>query len=114
MRCTDAAARWVSSRAASTRCSTRWPGTFASTSGARTGPIIDAAAKAASLREWAEATGTPLSATVAIGDGANDLEMMAVAAIGVAFNGKPLVRERADVSIEGDLSLAIPLLERLS
>jgi phosphoserine phosphatase len=82
--------------------------------GRTVGPIIDAAAKAASLREWAEATGTPLSATVAIGDGANDLEMMAVAAIGVAFNGKPLVRERADVSIEGDLSLAIPLLERLS
>lgn len=82
--------------------------------GRTVGPIIDGSAKAASLREWAEATGTPLSATVAIGDGANDLEMMAVAALGVAFNGKPVVRERADVSIERDLSLAIPLLDRLS
>ncbi|WP_449282302.1 phosphoserine phosphatase SerB [Leucobacter sp.] len=81
--------------------------------GRTVGPIIDGAAKAAALREWAEATGTPLSATVAIGDGANDLEMMSVAALGVAFNGKPLVRERADVSIELDLSLAIPLLARL-
>ncbi|GAA1631821.1 hypothetical protein GCM10009805_28130 [Leucobacter chromiireducens subsp. solipictus] len=78
------------------------------------GPVIDAAAKAAALREWAADSGIPLSATVAIGDGANDLDMMAVAAIGVAFNGKPLVRERADVAIEGDLALALPLLDRLT
>lgn len=77
------------------------------------GPVIDAAAKAAALREWAADSDIPLSATVAIGDGANDLDMMAVAAIGVAFNGKPLVRERADVAIEGDLALALPLLDRL-
>ncbi|MEV8338079.1 phosphoserine phosphatase SerB [Leucobacter sp. NPDC077196] len=83
-------------------------------SGRTYGPIIDAAAKAAALREWAAAAGTPLSATLAIGDGANDLEMMAIAGIGVAFDGKPIVRERADVSIEHDLSLAIPLLDRLA
>ncbi|RGE17949.1 phosphoserine phosphatase SerB [Leucobacter sp. wl10] len=77
------------------------------------GAIVDGSAKAAALREWAAASGTPLTSTMAIGDGANDLEMMAVAALGVAFNGKPLVRERADVSIEHDLSLAIPLLEHL-
>lgn len=82
--------------------------------GRTVGPIIDAAAKAAALREWAQAESIPLSATIAIGDGANDLDMMAVAAIGVAFNGKPVVRERADVSIDDDLSLAIPLLDRLS
>ncbi|QBE47588.1 phosphoserine phosphatase SerB [Leucobacter triazinivorans] len=81
--------------------------------GRTVGPIIDGSAKAAALREWAEATGTPLAATVAIGDGANDLAMMAVAALGVAFNGKPVVRERADVSIEHDLARAIPLLDRL-
>lgn len=81
--------------------------------GRTVGPIVDGSAKAAALREWAEATGTPLAATVAIGDGANDLEMMAVAALGIAFNGKPVVRERADVSIEHDLARAIPLLDRL-
>lgn len=79
-----------------------------------TGPIIDAAAKAEALREWADEAGIPLSATVAIGDGANDLEMMAVAAVSVGFNAKPVVRERADVTIEDDLSLTIPLLDRLS
>ena len=83
-------------------------------SGRTVGPIVDAGAKAAALREWAAETGIPLSATIAIGDGANDLEMMAIAAIGVAFNGKPVVRERADVSIADDLALAIPLLDRLS
>lgn len=79
-----------------------------------TGPIIDAAAKAEALREWAEEAEIPLSATVAIGDGAIDLEMMAVAAVSVGFNAKPVVRERADVTIEDDLALTIPLLDRLS
>ncbi|QYM76238.1 phosphoserine phosphatase SerB [Leucobacter luti] len=82
--------------------------------GRTVGPIVDAAAKAAALREWAAQAGIPLSATVAIGDGANDLDMMAVAAIGVSFDGKPVVRERADVSIESDLAHAIPLLDRLT
>ncbi len=77
------------------------------------GPVIDGAAKAAALEEWSEQTGIPLSASVAIGDGANDLQMMGVAALGIAYNGKPIVRERADASIEGDLALAIPLLDRL-
>lgn len=82
--------------------------------GLTVGPVIDAEAKAAALREWAEAAGIPLSATVAIGDGANDLRMMEVAALSIAFNAKPIVRERADVSIERDLSLVIPLLNQLS
>lgn len=82
--------------------------------GRTVGPVIDAAAKAAALREWAEASGIPLTATVAIGDGANDLEMMGVAAIGVGYNAKPVVQDRADVSITDDLALAIPLLDRLA
>lgn len=79
-----------------------------------TGPIIDAEAKAAALTEWADAAGIPLSATVAIGDGANDLAMMAIAGLSIAYNAKPVVRERADVEIENDLALVIPLLDRLS
>ena len=82
--------------------------------GRTVGPVIDAEAKARALEEWAAESGIALSATVAIGDGANDLGMMAVAAIGVGYNAKPIVRERADVSIEGDLALAIPLLDRLN
>lgn len=77
------------------------------------GSIVDADAKAEALREWADAEGIPLTSTVAIGDGANDLKMMEVAALSVAFNAKPIVRERADVSIEFDLGLVIPLLDRL-
>lgn len=77
------------------------------------GPIIDAAAKAETLRHWSEMSRIPLSASIAIGDGANDLEMMAVAGLSVAFNAKPIVRERADVVIEElDLSQVIPLLDR--
>lgn len=81
--------------------------------GRTVGPVIDAEAKAAALREWAAAADIPLEATVAIGDGANDLRMMEVARIGIGFNAKPIVRERADVSIEADLARAIPELDRL-
>ncbi|GAA1320054.1 phosphoserine phosphatase SerB [Leucobacter albus] len=81
--------------------------------GRTVGPIIDAEAKAVALAEWAAASGIPLSATVAIGDGANDLKMMAVAAVGVGYNAKPIVQEQADLSISHDLSLAIPVLDRL-
>ncbi len=77
------------------------------------GDIVEAAAKAAALREWAEEAGIPLAHTVAIGDGANDLQMMAVAGLSIAFNAKPIVREQADVSIEQDLSQVIELLDRL-
>ncbi len=80
-------------------------------SGAVDGGIVDAAGKAAALREWAAERGVPLSLTIAIGDGANDLEMMATAGLGVAFNAKPAVRERADVVVGPvDLAEVIPLL----
>ena len=79
--------------------------------GAVDGGIVDAAGKAAALREWADERGVPLSRTLAIGDGANDLEMMAVAGLGVAFNAKPAVRERADLVVGPvDLAEVIPLL----
>ncbi|MBK0421364.1 phosphoserine phosphatase SerB [Leucobacter sp. CSA2] len=81
--------------------------------GKTVGPVVDGDAKAAALREWAAESNTPLSATMAIGDGANDLRMMETARIGVSYNGKPIVRERADEAIEGDLALAIPFLDRL-
>jgi phosphoserine phosphatase len=75
------------------------------------GAIVDAAVKAATLREWAHSYDVPLSRTFAIGDGANDLQMMDVAGLGVAFNAKPAVRERADVVIGPvDLAQVIPLL----
>ena len=73
------------------------------------GKIIDKQAKADALREWSAACG--LSKTVAVGDGANDLEMMAQADLGVAFNAKPIVREKADAIIEGgDLRKLLELL----
>ncbi|ROS54326.1 phosphoserine phosphatase SerB [Frigoribacterium sp. PhB24] len=75
------------------------------------GPVIDAHAKAVALREWAEEARVAVAHTVAVGDGANDLEMMAAAALSVAFNAKPRVRERADVVVgTNDLSQLLPLL----
>ena len=69
------------------------------------GAIVDRQAKADALVEWADATKTPIANTVAVGDGANDLSMMAVAGLGVGFNCKPIVREHADFILEGhDLS----------
>lgn len=66
------------------------------------GSIIDRQAKADALIEWAAATNTPIEHTVAVGDGANDLSMMAVAGLGVGFNCKPIVREHADFILEGN------------
>ena len=75
------------------------------------GVIVDAAGKAAALREWAAERSVPIASTIAIGDGANDLEMMAVAGLGVAFNAKPAVRARADVVVGPvDLAEVIALL----
>ncbi len=80
-------------------------------SGVVDGDIVDAAGKADALREWARELGVPLSRTIAIGDGANDLQMMAVAGLGLAFNAKPAVRARADLVVERvDLREVIPLL----
>ena len=64
------------------------------------GSIIDRAAKADALREFAQACAVELSETVAIGDGANDLDMMEIAGISIAFNAKPIVEAAADYSIK--------------
>jgi len=75
------------------------------------GPIIDGAAKASTLIEWAEESGVPLSQTVAVGDGANDLQMMAITGLAVGFDAKAPVRDEADVLIDvRDLSQVLPLL----
>ena len=77
------------------------------------GDIVDATAKADTLRTWAGELGVPLPLTLAIGDGANDLEMMAAAGLGVAFNAKPAVRSRADVVVgRVDLGEVVALLPR--
>ena len=62
-------------------------------------PIVDRAGKAQALREFADEFGFAVSRTVAIGDGANDLDMLAAAGLGVAFNAKPAVAAAADASV---------------
>jgi phosphoserine phosphatase len=62
-------------------------------------PILDRAGKEAAMRRFATAAGVPLSQTVAIGDGANDLDMIAAAGLGVAFNAKAVVKQAADASV---------------
>jgi phosphoserine phosphatase len=63
------------------------------------GPIIDRAAKAQALRDFAALESVNLEQTIAIGDGANDLDMIAIAGMGIAFNAKPAVRAAADSSV---------------
>ena len=63
------------------------------------GEVVDRAGKAAALRRFAAAEGLPLARTVAIGDGANDLDMLAEAGLGIAFNAKPIVRAQADAAV---------------
>ena len=75
--------------------------------GRLSGPVIDRAAKADALRRFAAEAGIPLSQTVAVGDGANDLDMIAAAGLGIAFNAKPAVRDAADTS------LSLPYLDAI-
>ena len=69
------------------------------------GRVVDRARKAEALREFAAAQGVTMAQTVAIGDGANDLDMLEAAGLGIAFNAKPVVREAADAA------LSVPFLD---
>jgi len=62
-------------------------------------PIVDKDGKTEALRRFAAMAGVPLSQTVAVGDGANDLGMIGAAGLGVAFNAKPIVRDQADTAL---------------
>jgi phosphoserine phosphatase len=75
--------------------------------GRLSGPVIDRAGKADALRRFAAEAGVPLSQTVAVGDGANDVDMIATAGLGVAFNARPVVRDAADTS------LSVPYLDAI-
>lgn len=76
------------------------------------GDVVDREVKAKTLREFAAELGIPLSRTVAVGDGANDLGMMQVAALGIAFNAKPAVQAAADaVVMELDLRRVLDVID---
>jgi phosphoserine phosphatase len=63
------------------------------------GQVVDRPGKAKALRDFAQQVGVPMEQTVAVGDGANDIDMLAAAGLGVAFNAKPALREVADASL---------------
>lgn len=80
-------------------------------SGNVSGEIIDKPAKAQALIEWAKQLNLDLNKTIAVGDGANDLDMMQIAGLSVGFNAKPRVRAMADVLIaRNDMRDLIPLI----
>jgi phosphoserine phosphatase len=63
------------------------------------GEVVDRPGKAKALRNFAQQVGVPMEQTVAVGDGANDIDMLTAAGLGVAFNAKPALREVADASL---------------
>lgn len=75
------------------------------------GPLIDARAKGTTLQEWAQSAGISQERTVAVGDGGNDVDMLAWAGLGVAYMAKPVARAAADVALDTpDLSQVLLLL----
>ena len=63
------------------------------------GEVVDRPGQAKALRDFAQQAGVPMEQTVAVGDGANDIDMLSAAGLGVAFNAKPALREVADASL---------------
>jgi phosphoserine phosphatase len=74
------------------------------------GEIVDRQAKAEALRDFAASANVALDQTVAIGDGANDIEMVQLAGLGVSFRGKPALAEVADVRLTSSLAELLPYL----
>ena len=75
--------------------------------GELSGELVDRAGKAAALARFAAAAGVPLTRTIAVGDGANDIDMLAVAGLGIAFNARDVVRQAADTA------LSVPYLDAI-
>ena len=75
--------------------------------GRTVGPVVDREEKAEFVRAIAAKEGIPLDQVVAVGDGANDLDMLSVAGLGIAFNARPVVRQAADASVN------VPFLDAL-
>lgn len=73
------------------------------------GPVVDRAAKAVVLREYADSVGIPMERTIAIGDGANDIDMVVAAGFGIAFNAKPLLCAAADAVVRDRLDAVLDL-----
>jgi len=73
------------------------------------GAVVDRAAKAVTLRDYAARVDVPLSRTVVIGDGANDIDMVVAAGFGIAFNAKPLLCEAADAVVRDRLDAVLDL-----
>ena len=71
------------------------------------GPIVDRAGKAEALTRFAATAGVPVARTIAVGDGANDIDMLAAAGLGIAFNAKPVVQRAADTA------LSVPYLDAI-
>jgi phosphoserine phosphatase len=71
------------------------------------GDVVDRAGKAEALARFAAAAGVPVARTIAVGDGANDIDMLAAAGLGIAFNAKPVVRRAADTA------LSVPYLDAI-
>jgi phosphoserine phosphatase len=71
-------------------------------SGRVVGKIVDREAKRLALLEWSQASGISLAQSIAVGDGSNDLAMMQAAGLSVAFNAKPVVRDSANLVIQGN------------
>ena len=71
------------------------------------GPILDRAGKAEALTRFAAAAGVPVARTIAVGDGANDIDMLAAAGLGIAFNARPVVQRAADTA------LSVPYLDAI-
>ncbi|MDQ2624391.1 MAG: phosphoserine phosphatase SerB [Actinomycetota bacterium] len=75
------------------------------------GEVVDRACKERTLRELAAQLGVPIERTVAIGDGANDLDMLRAAGLGIAFNAKPLVCAEVDFEVTGRLDAVLEIID---